>query len=78
MTHFELSNCSLQVSDVDLGSTSEVRQEVVTPLGQGQQSLVEQLHLRQLGLQLLKPTEMDKRVEMEKSEEMTGRASLHF
>lgn len=57
LTHLDLCDSSLQVSYVDLGSRSEYRQEVLAPLGEGQQGLVKELHLRQVCLQLLQPAE---------------------
>ena len=50
----ESSDRGVQCGHVHLGGASEARQEVVTPLGQGNQVLVEDLQPGQVGLQQLK------------------------
>lgn len=54
ISHLQLCNCSLKISNINLGRASQARQEVFAPLGQSQQSLIKLLQLLQLRLQQLK------------------------
>ena len=70
--HLELSDRSLHVRHIHLGGASEARQEVVTPLGQGDQVLVEDLQPGQVGLQQLQSEEVRQRGLTSEANELTG------